>query len=286
MNNSLYPLKVAEDADLKSLCEVLWGWEFCRNCRNGQSCSGYQCAWKRSSKLASYFAFYKNVTSAYVPDLHGNHPALSSHQDIVRIIQLIKNQPDDNRAQLTHRYFSRRVSDTITSSNPQRTTKIPTLADQQRAFNLAVRVMSMINCSAENLSLSLLDLEIQQVPRRLPWYDDTNFSTFLEGTISKAGAGGIDGTKTKNFSRDIESGTTARRLEKLARLSFRGTADLGNHLRLDSRNGVVEIYHYTSVLKEHLLAAKSSAKENIPSQIALEVLHSLQVILFPFGTDS
>lgn len=260
MNDQFYPLAIIENTDLQNLCEVLWGWELCPNCRTGQSCNHYQCAWKRSARLASYFDYYKKIASAYVPDRYGNQPALSSHRDIVKIIQLIKSRPNDQRSQLTHQYFSQRVLGTTMASNTQSTTRLPSLADQQRAFNLAAKVMSMISCSAEKLSLAVLDLELQKSSSHLPWHDDTTFSTFIERRIPRVSAGGMSGTINARFSRAIESGISARRLEKLARLSFRGTEDLGCHLQLDSGEGVVYIYHYTSVLKEHLLAAKSSAE--------------------------
>jgi hypothetical protein len=55
---------------------------------------------------------------------------------------------------------------------------------------------------------------------------------------------------------DMRSALTAKKLKKRAGLSFRPTNDLRSHLKLDRRKGVVEIYHYTAFLKEHLRITK------------------------------
>ncbi|KAI1856356.1 hypothetical protein JX265_011603 [Neoarthrinium moseri] len=272
---SAYPLDQVDDVDLKRLCEALWGWELCASCKGGQSCSGAKCAWERAPVFASYFAFYKDVTSAYVPELlYGDQPALRSHQDVADIIRLIKDRPDELRAQLTHQYFSQRPS------------KSPSSTDQHRAFNIVVKIMTMVNCSAEQQPSGILDLGTELGTQLIPWHNDASFSSFVSRAFPKGDVGALNILDHAGKSRDIQSSITARRLEKIARLTFRGTEDLRNHLRLDSKNGVVEIYHYTSVLKEHLAIANSSSKNNIPAQVALEALHSLQMILFPFGTDS
>lgn len=54
---------------------------------------------------------------------------------------------------------------------------------------------------------------------------------------------------------DIKAELSAVRLKQIARLKFEATAELREHLQLDPRTGVVKIYHFTSVLKEHLRAS-------------------------------
>lgn len=240
---SAYPLEKVDDGDLKNLCRALWGWRLCTSCQNEQACNSAECAWNRSPIFASYFSFYATITSAYVPDLLcGIQPALRSHQDVVDVIRLIKDRPNEPRTQLTHQYFS------------QRSSELPSTVDQHRAFNIAVKTMTMINCSAEQQPSNVLDLGIELGTQPLPWHDNTSFSTFVSRAFPKAMIGDLHILDDAGNSRDIKSAITARRLRKFARLSFRGTEDLRNHLRLDAKNGVVEIYHYTSVLKEHLAA--------------------------------
>jgi hypothetical protein len=53
----------------------------------------------------------------------------------------------------------------------------------------------------------------------------------------------------------------ARKLKKHAGLSFRPTDDLRIHLKLNQRTGVVEIFHHTAFLKEHLKLTRESPKD-------------------------
>ncbi|KAH8649061.1 hypothetical protein BX600DRAFT_442333 [Xylariales sp. PMI_506] len=278
---SAYPLEKVDETDLKKLCQALWGWKLCYSCRNGLECDGSnKCAWKRAPIFANYFAFYRDVTSSYVPELlYGHQPALRSHEDVADIIRLIKDRPNDLRSHLTHDYFSQRDGGA----------KPPSPADQHRAFNTVIKVMTMVNCSAERQPSGVLDLGVELGTLPMPWHAGATFAGFLSRAFPKADVGYLNFLDHAGKSWDVKSAITARRLEKLARLSFRGTDDLRNHLRLDSRAGVVEIYHYTSVLKEHLATGSDNdlvTIPNIPSQIALEALHSLQMVVFPFGTDS
>jgi hypothetical protein len=61
-------------------------------------------------------------------------------------------------------------------------------------------------------------------------------------------------------SPDIKAALAARNLKKHAGLRFEPTDDLRNHLKLDRKRGVVEIYHHTAFLKEHLIATQSASK--------------------------
>ncbi|RYP82363.1 hypothetical protein DL769_001688 [Monosporascus sp. CRB-8-3] len=239
-----YPLQGVNDGHLKKLCQVLWNWELCETCQSGQPCRGPRCPWRRSSRLEPFFDFYKEVTSSYVPELlFGSQPALRSHDDVCDIIRFLKNQQDATRSELTDQYFSRRAKDS----------ELPPIADQHRAFNIAVKIMSMVTCSAENQPSGLLELGTQP----LPWRDDTSFASFITRAFPSVDIGDLEIKDNWGKTTDVKSAITARRLKKIAALSFRGTDDLRNHLRLDARNGVVEIYHYTSVLKENLMASQS-----------------------------
>ncbi|RYO90479.1 hypothetical protein DL763_005328 [Monosporascus cannonballus] len=239
-----YPLQGVSDGHMKKLCQVLWNWELCETCQNGQPCRGPKCPWRRSSRLEAFFGFYKEVTSSYVPELlFGSQPALRSHDDVCDITRFLKSQQGATRSELTVQYFSRRAKDS----------ELPPIADQHRAFNIAVKIMSMVTCSAENQPSGLLELGTQP----LPWHDDTSFASFITRAFPRVDIGDLEIKDNSGKTTDVKSAITARRVKKTAALSFRGTDDLRNHLRLDARNGVVEIYHYTSVLKEHLMASQS-----------------------------
>ncbi|PHH79457.1 hypothetical protein CDD82_2376 [Ophiocordyceps australis] len=274
--NSPYPLQRITDAELQKLTQALWGWAICQPCLNGAECLPPRCKWSQSTRLNPFFSFYKHVTASYVPELlPGWKPALRSHGDIVDIILLLRARQHCTRATLTHEYFSRRDHE-------------PSLADQHRAFNLVMQVITMVKCSAEGQPSAILELGTQP----LQWHSNTCQTDFMLKAFPKSTTLCLE--NSLNHSRDLKSALTARRIQKVAKLTFEGTDDLRNHLRMNPCRGTVEIYHYTSVLKEHLAHDKSMActsapglaVANVPRQVALEVLDSIQNILFPLDSDS
>ncbi|CAG9995977.1 unnamed protein product [Clonostachys byssicola] len=277
---SPYPLKNITDADLQKLTQTLWYWEICEACQNGETCRNSGCSWKRSARLEHFFDYYKYVTSSYVPDLlPASTPALRNHEDVFDIIGLLRTYADTKRSKLTHHYFSKRD-------------KPPPSSDQHWAFNLAVQVMSMVKCSAENQPSGLLELGTQPIQ----WQYNESLAKFMSRAFPQKDTGNLHVYDGLGEIRDMKSALSAKRLIKHAGLRFQGTDDLRNHLRMDVKKGVVEIYHYTSVLREHLMASQdtinplvfenSISTGNIPRQIALDALDSMQKILFPFGSDS
>ncbi|KAK8018054.1 hypothetical protein PG991_007244 [Apiospora marii] len=271
--DTAYPLKNIEESKLQRLCTLLWNWEICEACRNGQQCQGLDCPWQRSSKLGRFFAFYKEITSSYVPELLAGSPAaLRSHDDLLDLIETIKKQPTRPRAELTAAYFVQREN----TPNPSRP------ADQHRAVNLAVQAISMVSCSASKRSPTEL-LELGNMPA--VWPDRVGFADFMSCTFPQL--------EPRRIQPEMRFAIAAARLKKIAGLRFEPTDNLRNHLKLDSRNGIVEIYHHTSVLREHIVAhekathkGSTSPTSAILAQVSREVLHSIQVVLFPFNSDS
>ncbi|KAI9794815.1 MAG: hypothetical protein M1816_002943 [Peltula sp. TS41687] len=104
-----------------------------------------------------------------------------------------------------------------------------------------------------------------------------------------------DNTDTSSLL-SVKTALMARKLKKRIGLKFRPTDDLRNHLRLDTKINVLDLYHHTAFLKEHLRLTKSSKeiprnasiqdsfkRGALPRQLALETLDSLQKILFPLA---
>ncbi|CAG9940600.1 unnamed protein product [Clonostachys rosea f. rosea IK726] len=277
---SPYPLKSITDAELQQLTQTLWNWKICEACQNGETCINSRCSWRRSARLERFFDFYKYVTSSYVPDLlPASTPALRNHDDVFEIIRLLQAYPDMKRSELTHEYFSKRD-------------RPPPSSDQHWAFNLAVQVMSMVKCSAENQPSGLLELGTQPIQ----WLYNESLAEFISRAFPQKDTGNLHIYDGSGEIRDIKSALSAKRLRKIAGLRFQGTDDLRNHLKMDVKKGVVEIYHHTTVLREHLMASQelhnprvfneSISEGNIPRQIALDALDSMQKILFPFDSDS
>lgn len=205
-------------------------------CKKDETCTSTRCPWRRASRLKWFFDFYKDVTSSYVPELlPGSAPALRNHQDVFDIIRLFRAHPSTKRSELTEQYFSKRD-------------KPPPPADQHRAFNLAVQIMSTVKCSADNQPSGLLELGTQPIQ----WHSDNSLVDFMAKVFPQNDTGNLHVRDDSGKIRDLKSILTAKRLKKAASLRFQGTDDLRNHLKMDIKDGVVEVFHCTSVLKEHL----------------------------------
>ncbi|KAK7976196.1 thioredoxin [Apiospora arundinis] len=193
---------------------------------------------------------------------------------------MIKCQPTRARAELTEAYFTGR--DKLSTSLPP--------ADQHRAVNLAVQVVSMVSCSARERAPGGV-LELGTLPTL--WQDGVCFADFLSSTFPGAEMNTSVALESRKIQPEVKFAITAARLKKIAGLRFEPTDDLRNHLKLDAQNGVIKIYHHTSVLREHIAAHEKAAQEGsssrtsaILSKVSREVLHSIQVVLFPFNTPS
>ncbi len=59
-----------------------------------------------------------------------------------------------------------------------------------------------------------------------------------------------------SFSVDIKRTLMAKKMKKRIGIKFQRTDDLRRHLKLDRKQNVLEIYHHTAFLKEHLRLTK------------------------------
>ncbi|RSL64786.1 hypothetical protein CEP54_004594 [Fusarium duplospermum] len=269
---SPYPLRDVSEEDLVGLVETLWNWKLCEPCRlePGQSpCASQPCSGIRWARMKPFFDYYKNITAAYVPGMvAGTPPALSSHRELCAIIQVLKENPDTKRSELTSTHFANRGG------------QAPTPDDQDRAFNLALRVMVTVTCCLDNRSVDTLEAGLQPIP----WRDDMTWTQFLSTAFPVID---LDPSDSRDAtSRRINELVTARRLMKVARLRFVPTDELRNHLKLNQQDGTVELYHHTAFLKESLIASRKTEEGHIPRQLAIEVLNSIQKTLFPSTADA
>jgi hypothetical protein len=173
-------------------------------------------------------------------------------------------------------------------SQPNTPLENASTTEQSRALNLAVKAMTMISCGTENQPENLLEAGLIAKP----WRNDTTFSQFILDTFPVTDFPCLNDPNSSR-SNHAQATLTGRRLKKLAGLRFQPTEDVRRHLRLNHRTGVVEIFHYTSFLKEHLRLTKDlprsiSVSDSIkagalPRQLVLEILDSIQKILFPLS---
>jgi hypothetical protein len=115
------------------------------------------------------------------------------------------------------------------------------MTDQHRAFNLALRVMTMVDCSAKSQFLDICELG----PKPVVWRNDQSVHDFVSSTFHFG----------NNLNNEINNQLNAKRLQD-AGLKFQGTDDLNNHLNLDRKNGVIQIYHHTTFLRTYLIATQ------------------------------
>ncbi|KAI2629191.1 hypothetical protein GGS26DRAFT_559777 [Hypomontagnella submonticulosa] len=280
---SLYPLVEVSREDLAGICEVLWGWTPCRDWSMGHSCQkrleGIDCICRRADILTPFFDFYRDVTAYYVPELtSGSVPALRTHKDLLTIMKFIKSCPDISRSDLTREHFGLCT---------QRGFQIPPSSDQNRAFSLAARVMTMMQCSLEDRPDGLLETGL--IPAT--WRSDQSFGQFIHSVIPREHEVTFESHIDNSPTIILPLGSiTAKRLEKDGKLKIVPTDDLRNHLFLDEKTGTVAVYHYTSVLKENLMAFSecktSPSCETVPRQLALETLDTLRHVIFPIEPES
>jgi hypothetical protein len=242
---SPFPLERVSDSDIQRLGQVLWSWSTSDACQNCNGCKRENCTGRRSKRLVRFFEHYKDLTASYEPDKRlGEQQALKSHEDLFEIIRKLKLEPHITRAEFTEKLFMDRRGEP------------PPLPDQERALNLAVRAMFMINCSEHHHSSGLLEHGADKVT----WRSETTFAQFIADIFPVTDHPGINDEDAK-FSLDMKKALVARKLKKIAGLKFRATDDLTNHLKLDQRTGVIELYHHTAFLKEHLRLTKDGPRD-------------------------
>jgi hypothetical protein len=108
----------------------------------------------------------------------------------------------------------------------------------------------MIDCSTSYISTDRLE----KGNPRTHWKDDTAFGKYLQDLFPTQNHPIFSYPHSEAFA-DAKGELLGRKLKKHLNLKFRPTHDMRNHLRLDRESGTLEIYHYTSFIKEQLKAA-------------------------------
>jgi hypothetical protein len=228
----IFPLEHIPDIILEKLCRVLWGWKDCSYCNNEGNCRITACPWERLAALRPFFLSYKRSTSwSTSEDAYDTRHALRSHEDLLKIIELLMKKPDDSLNQLVEEYFSTYLNE-------------PDKADQLRAFNLAIRCITMIRCSLKRSSL------VRSTP--LVWHGNDSMRRLIASTLPKKDPIRLDDDQGSLIGFQL----TAKRLKSIHGIKFRGTDDLRQHLLLDPGKKVIYIFHHTIFLKEHLIRTK------------------------------
>ena len=274
----LNPLARASEEDLLTLASTLWQWSLCALCIQRLPCQQEEpCSSQRLKRLQRFLEFYKTLTASYEGNGSG-YPALRTHGDILVVLQQLKSKPASPRSELRETLFR-----DVWCDRP-----LPPECDQNAAIDLAVKVMTMVNCSASGHSVGLLEHGNYQIP----WRGDTGLVTFFENILPLTDHPGLNDSETKVYM-DIKPSLMARKVKKRIGMTVRPTNDLRSHLRIDRRTNTLEVFHHVTFLKEHLRLTKDHPRNltiekslsigAIPRQLALECLDSVQKILFPLS---
>ena len=164
---------------------------------------------------------------------------MSSHEDLFATVEALKSSPNITRVDL------------LAALQKQPHGQEAQASATEHAINLAVRVMLMVNCSAQRQPTGLLERGVY----RLQWRSDITFAQFVTNAFPTTDHPSLNDDESRS-SVGIRAALMARKLKKRAGLKLRPTDDLRSHLQLDRKSGFVDIFHHAGFLKEQLRLSK------------------------------
>ncbi|KAK8002433.1 hypothetical protein PG989_002152 [Apiospora arundinis] len=247
------------------LSQALWSGGLCQKClnpNNDGTSPGCECPVSRARR---YFRFYETV----IQDYHDatSSPIFKTHHDIFRVIVHLRTNP-----QLTRRELREFIAPSCSD-----------VEELDRSTALVVRIQAMLECSIGYQSGGRLEKGLSS----LPWNDDSSIASYVNAAFAIQNQRPLWDSDLRHGSKSTLRATKLRRRLKLR---FRPTHDIRNHLRLDLHRGELEIFHHAAFLKEQLRASPPARDRSngasdppplLPRQLLLEILDSLQRILFP-----
>lgn len=244
------PLNDVPNVILNRICQVLWRWEDCLGCESEADCG---CHRKRDEEFGPFDKFYKTVTFWSGAEICGDGPALRNHDDLLKIISVIKANPSSPKKSLVVEFFADYGE------------AMPGDKDQQRAFNLALTVMTMARCSLKGpvcrdwprgfapVDWGMGDSALDFIKMAIPQVEPLRMGT----------TDGLLGVSELMASHLEDCGMT-----------LEGTSDLRRHLYFDTTSGTLYIFHYAGFLKAWLKETRG-----VPNQTSVGRTESV-ILLF------
>lgn len=270
-----FPLSSVSTKQLQNLCQCLWDWELCGGSDGNPECIQPTCSWSRAKLLQKFWSRYIDLTGAYAPEFFAGQPALSSHEDLLKILQVIRNQPDLKREEVIERCFPAQGENANGRSY---------ISDRNRAINIAASILFLTNCGTVYDCADALDDEGSSIP----WRDRITASAFVSEAYPIKSHPYFNHLSDEYKPEEVLQAVLATKLIK-AGLTLEPTNDLRSHLTVTFSKGrrVIKVFDCITVLKEMLLASQNDSSSPIlPRLLALEVLGTIHHILFPMDSKS
>lgn len=231
-------LQIPDGKLLSELGKCLWSWSLCNECPAGKTCTAGDCPNVRAIRLQRYLQYYKAIINTYLEASPDGARAIESFGDIFAIVEALKANPDVTHSELCQLAYASSKA----KSSP---------SDQSDGLALAIRIFLMVDPTALHHSSDRLE----KGTFRVHWKNDVPFSKYLQDIFPLGNHHALSYANSEQ-SEDIRARLKATKLVKRLGITIRGTSDIRNHLHLDRRLKVLEIFHYTSFLKEQLRVTK------------------------------
>lgn len=247
------PSRISSDLKKDAYLDIvmaLWSWDLSRFCneRRPHVCIHQHCIDGRIPQLQRYFAYYKAIVSTYMDENSANTRQLETHEDLFQVVSILKSNPDATLSELC------RLTRPNTSSQT---------ADETRQANtvaLGVKALLMIDPSALHHSSDRLE----KGTYRIHWKEDVPLSKYIQDSFPPGNHNVLSYNNSELFA-EAKRELKAVNLKKRLGISIRATSDIRNHLHFDRKNNYLEVYHYTSFLKEQLRVTRDVGDCSSPS---------------------
>lgn len=254
-----------EKRNIVNLGVLLWSWKACDDCVGGQQCKATACPGRRSDKLRRYYQFCEAVLRPNSSDELFEGTFMRDDSKHLKVLQSVKSDPEITREALRQMIWS---SDG----------RIGAL-DAPVIIGNAIRIMTTVDSSPIHQNSQLLE----SGDVKIPWIDGVPLSKFLEDAFSKENDHLLN-LPNHQLSVELKNDLRADRLKQRLGISFQGTSDLRNHLKLNqtSQGLVLEVFHHVTYLREQLRMTKetpqlNSFSESIKVCVGLQISTSLQI---------
>jgi hypothetical protein len=183
--------------------------------------------------FSTYFKIYESLTTPQYTTVQIHPSALNSHDDIRRLALELRANPHTTRKEFKDRVFPQTLVD-------------PEMAvDQERAINVAVQLMLMIDCSDKDRHCE--GYEVGGF-RPVHWGGSERFTDF----VRKAFPNEIHDQGKVRTAMKEKNALKCWKVKKRAHIKFLPTDNLAEHMLYDPQDGVVRIFRQIAFLKAHL----------------------------------